>query len=404
MVLALVGLLLCSATAEMQMPRVLNAVRPPPASGDVTPPTVTITAPTDQATYDAGTTTPLTTLAGTCSETIASGRWANAATGGSGAISTGVGTTSWTVVSISLITPSNAITVYCTDAAGNESAADTLTVSLSSGAAVTVYLDEDFDACADWTTGYGVGADSAVCGAADGLRPYSSGSTSNAGLTTLESSAACEGGSGKCILHRRGDGWNNTAGGVKWLANPTTLTRLYVCFDMKYQSGVRFRNSAGTLTGQTPIQTKEVYVNAAMPIRPSFTWGFHGSNGGINVVNPGSDNSAAANAGWPTLAPSNVSDGAFDKIEMLWEFASNGDRKSWINDDAAETGTYNWTNGTSNNYIDHINLGNNGGYYDADNTPGTDVSADFIVYFDNLYIASDRPASGQSRGVCGTVP
>lgn len=92
--------------------------------------TITITAPTSGTTYDAGTNSTLTTLAGTgsSSNTITSCAWTNNL-GGSGAAS---GTTSWSVASIALTVGSNLLTVTCTDnvgATGN----DVLTVTRSSG-------------------------------------------------------------------------------------------------------------------------------------------------------------------------------------------------------------------------------------------------------------------------------
>lgn len=94
------------------------------AGGDTTDPVVTITAPAT-GTYATGT-SPLTTLAGTCSDdtAVSSVAWSNS-TGGSGSAT---GTTSWTVASITLTRGSNVITVTCTDTSTNTDT-DTLTVT-----------------------------------------------------------------------------------------------------------------------------------------------------------------------------------------------------------------------------------------------------------------------------------
>lgn len=97
------------------------------SSADTTSPTVTITAPTSSTSYSIGA-TPLTTLAGTCSDDIAvsSVHWSNSA-GGSG---TATGTTSWSVASIVLSAGAQTITVTCTDTSSNDGT-DTLIVTLS---------------------------------------------------------------------------------------------------------------------------------------------------------------------------------------------------------------------------------------------------------------------------------
>ena len=91
---------------------------------DTTAPIVTITLPTNVATFAAGT-TPLT-LSGTASDTVGVTQvsWSNSA-GGSG---TATGTTSWSVSGIVLQPGSNVLTVTARDAAGNSST-DTLTVT-----------------------------------------------------------------------------------------------------------------------------------------------------------------------------------------------------------------------------------------------------------------------------------
>jgi hypothetical protein len=91
---------------------------------DPLPPTLTISAP---AATSETTSSPLTTLAGTCSDsdgTISSVTWSNDQ-GGSG---TATGTTSWSVASVALTTEAvNVITVTCTD---DDTLTDVETVSV----------------------------------------------------------------------------------------------------------------------------------------------------------------------------------------------------------------------------------------------------------------------------------
>jgi len=96
---------------------------------DITPPTVTITSPTSNPTYTTDV-TPLTTLAGTASDTggggLVSVSWSNDR-GGSGSAT---GISSWSVPSITLQTGDNVITVTATDGGGN-TGTDVLTVTYS---------------------------------------------------------------------------------------------------------------------------------------------------------------------------------------------------------------------------------------------------------------------------------
>jgi hypothetical protein len=95
------------------------------AQADTTPPVVTITDPTSAATFGTGV-SPLTTLAGTCTDdvTVSSVTWSSNR-GGSGSAT---GTTSWSVASITLQAGDNVITVTCTDSSSNTHQ-DALTVS-----------------------------------------------------------------------------------------------------------------------------------------------------------------------------------------------------------------------------------------------------------------------------------
>lgn len=90
---------------------------------------VTITAPTSSASYDAGASAALTTLAGTAvaNKTVTGCTWVNSL-GGSGAAT---GTTSWSVPSIALTAGDNVITVTCANAGGTGQDVITVTAAPS---------------------------------------------------------------------------------------------------------------------------------------------------------------------------------------------------------------------------------------------------------------------------------
>lgn len=95
--------------------------------GDTTPPSITITQPTNQPTFSTQV-TPITTIAGTCSDNVAVSTvtWSNSF-GGNGSAN---GTTSWSIPSVNLQVGDNVITVTCTDTSSN-TAQDTITVNYS---------------------------------------------------------------------------------------------------------------------------------------------------------------------------------------------------------------------------------------------------------------------------------
>lgn len=95
---------------------------PPP---DTTPPTCTITVPTNATTFTTNT-SPLPTFAGTSSDAngVSSVTWSNNR-GGAG---TATGTTSWSQANITLQTGDNILTATCTDTSNNQ-ASDSLTVT-----------------------------------------------------------------------------------------------------------------------------------------------------------------------------------------------------------------------------------------------------------------------------------
>jgi hypothetical protein len=108
----------CSAFGSLT--NQITVVGPPPDSED---PTISITSPTAEITYDTDS-TPVS-IGGTASDNMAvtSVTWNNSATGGSG---TATGTTSWSAI-ISLAVGENNITLTARDAVGN-TGSDNLTI------------------------------------------------------------------------------------------------------------------------------------------------------------------------------------------------------------------------------------------------------------------------------------
>lgn len=94
-------------------------------AGDTTDPSIVITAPTDQATYNTPNAT-ITTIAGTCADDVAvdSVTW-SCDVCGSG---TATGTTSWSIATISLMEGANVVTLTCTDTSTN-TGTDQITVT-----------------------------------------------------------------------------------------------------------------------------------------------------------------------------------------------------------------------------------------------------------------------------------
>ena len=92
--------------------------------GDTTPPTIQITGPTSESTYETNSST--INLIGTASDNVVVSEvtWENSA-GGSGTAS---GATSWTIQNISLVEGENVITVTAKDSSGN-TATDSITIT-----------------------------------------------------------------------------------------------------------------------------------------------------------------------------------------------------------------------------------------------------------------------------------
>jgi hypothetical protein len=114
---------------------------------DKTAPSVTISSPTSSTTYDAGTASTVSNIAGTSTDTsgIAICRWVNSL-GGSGTANTSA-TGVWTIPTVSLTVGSNVLTVTCLDP-GNNQGTDILTITRSAvssdcGTAGCIYVDND---------------------------------------------------------------------------------------------------------------------------------------------------------------------------------------------------------------------------------------------------------------------
>jgi hypothetical protein len=99
---------------------------------------VVITAPTSSATYDAGTASTITTLAGTSASDrqVTGCTWTNSL-GGSGSAT---GTTSWSIASVALTVGSNVITITCTNNTAG-TGQDVITVTRSGASSANTWVD-----------------------------------------------------------------------------------------------------------------------------------------------------------------------------------------------------------------------------------------------------------------------
>lgn len=118
---------------------------------DTTAPTVSIAVPTSSSTYDNGTSTTLTALSGTSSDAtgVATCRWSNALTAGTGTFAT-TGAGAWSASNLTLAVGSNAITVTCLDPGNNVgTSVITVTVSATGGGGTNPIASTRI---IDWTT------------------------------------------------------------------------------------------------------------------------------------------------------------------------------------------------------------------------------------------------------------
>jgi hypothetical protein len=141
---------------------------------------VVITAPTSSATYDAGTASTITTLAGTSASDrqVTGCTWTNSL-GGSGSAT---GTTSWSIASVALTVGSNVITITCTNNTAG-TGQDVITVTRSAGGvAANVWVD---NSCANNGDGTAVSC-AASGGAAGAYNDLQSALTAAAGDDVIE--------------------------------------------------------------------------------------------------------------------------------------------------------------------------------------------------------------------------
>lgn len=302
------------------------------ASADSTAPAARITAPSEGSnmgagTHDNGSTEPLTTLAGTCSDNVAvaSVTWDNDL----GSNGTASGTTSWSVASISLLTGTNTITVTCFDTTGN-SHTDTLAVDYAPtvsggvcGVDVTCDFDTSFTSGQGWSmdyTQFGTGCGPGFAGVQTGIGNGGANDTDDNSCDGVLLAANFSGGAGgRGFRHWRGDGSNNNNGGgmnLSITAMPGLsggATELWVRFYMRHESGMGF------VGGGNPNYIKEHYLNVSGTFiiygHQGGAWGMHSKVGSTNY--PGS-------ISWTDLYGGATSDGSWHCHEYYIDRAGTG--------------------------------------------------------------------------------
>lgn len=120
----------------------------------------------------------------------------------------------------------------------------------TSAAQVPVVFQTTFN-CPDWIQGMG-SADSIVCLAGDRISGSGDWTTSSGSKDQITAAANYPGGGGgKGFRHWRGNGGNNTGGGVT-IALPAPVTEMWVRFYMRFSLGFAW-------TGGAPLYTKDNY-------------------------------------------------------------------------------------------------------------------------------------------------
>lgn len=339
------------------------------ASVDSTNPVATITAPTSGTTHDAGSTEPLTTLAGTCTDNVGVSvvTWVNDR-GGSG---TATGTTSWSVASISLFSGDNVLTVTCQDTSGNTHA-DVLTVTYTpagsgnncNGACL---IETSFTAAQGWD-GEKVISSPGTCPQGtenwttdsfqSGVEPWSNEITpvnSNCGHVTTAANYS-GGAGGRGFRSYVGDGANQGSGelALNWATGGQT--NLSVCSRMRY-----IPQSGDGWIGDDPHYTKDFYfINGGYIIL--------GYQGGAWGVSPGTGPDRGGSVGWAA-----TNDGNFHEHAWYIDIAG-GIIRVWVDD----TLTGSWT-GISFGFASFPN-----GVHTSNQSEG-DSDGDGVAYGDTSY-------------------
>ncbi len=143
---------------------------------------------------------------------------------------------------------------------------------------VPLVFQTTFD-CTDWIQGMG-GGDASVCSSGDGIAGSGDWITSSGSKDQIIAAANNPSGSGgKGFRHWRGNGSNNTGGGLT-ITLPAPVTEMWVRFYMKFSLGFAW-------SGGAPLYTKDHYWGACgsgcviFGIQGSNSWGVN-YNGSVN--------------------------------------------------------------------------------------------------------------------------
>lgn len=344
----------CSASAQIAA---VDRLRATTGSVDVTDPTGSITGPTSNSTYDAGTNASIA-LAGSCAD--ASGVTLAEYSYDGGVWTVLSGTTSWSgTVAIAVGTAN--VQVRCTDGAGRVAVVDTLAVTRSASSGSTncngaCLAEVYFSAAQGWSadkmqTGPGSGATPLTCTNAGGVSSigaihtgagtvnwYSTGyATENAkqegdsnGCSRIVAAADLSG-DDRAYRHPRGDGVNIQGGGISvgtWASN---LTNISVAWLMRDTAGMGWATSAaGGGSAGTPHYRKDWYFLGSQIIvlgHQGGKWGVHVGCGSVNY---------AANQGtgvdtYAGLMGGNVSDGLAHEFAVYIDIPTTTIRM-WVDD------------------------------------------------------------------------
>lgn len=401
-------------------------------AADATAPNTTLSTPAS-CPHDAGTASSLA-VAGSATDNVlvAKVTWANAGTGGSGEYTT---TGAWSGT-ITLANGTNALTFTAYDSAGNTDASPvtcSVTTVISGGA--TVLFNEDFEDasnCPDSNprTGQNGGADptmgattpnpltdnnaNGACQSSDGIKWmsfssswYAANSTESVIGTFADCPGADTGAMGKRCLRTWMSDEDGSGSGTRGLefnwvdtlglpqAQIYMRARLRYVFSSAGPGVNRWNNTAKTAMQAEPVYHKQFYFNSASTLPdPDAVAGCGQGECGIGIVHPGS---VAYNSTTGATWDGEWNDNLGHCVEVLMGTTATGRRDVWIDGVKIEDETYDWTLGGVHNggTWNRVYIGSNYANFDLDNNAATETNTLKIpVYWDDIYLASDRPAGG----------
>jgi len=256
--------------------------------------------------------------------------------------------------------------------------------SPSAQSGVPLVFDTTFN-CPDWNQGLGLG-DAQVCGSGDGIAGNGAWTTSSGSqdqITAAANNAAGAGGKG--FRHWRGDGYNNTGGGIR-IAVPVSMSNFWIRYYMRYQAGFSWQNGR-------PGGTKENYWHAGTSKAIYFGFGF----GVLRFVNNGNPYNTSIT--WNDIMGGSASDGQWHLIEYHVQADTNGSNgvgEVWVDGvKVFNRSDVNWNRGPWDSFV----LGSN----EETPTNGQDMYTDY----DDLAVSTVGrigPVGGSTSSNVPTAP